>query len=101
MRSKLANCARDVDRKLAEDACTGFASAGSMRLLAALVFVAGTLGVTTSTRAADSITIDSAGGAYQDALREAIWKPVEKKLGVTLNEDTGTGQLTEVRVQVK
>jgi putative spermidine/putrescine transport system substrate-binding protein len=51
--------------------------------------------------AEDSITIASAGGAYQDALREAAWKPISQKLGIKINEDTSTGQITEVRVQVK
>jgi putative spermidine/putrescine transport system substrate-binding protein len=58
-------------------------------------------GMGSAVRAEESITMASAGGAYQDALREAAWKPISQKLGIKINEDTSTGQITEVRVQVK
>ncbi|QPC42629.1 ABC transporter substrate-binding protein [Kaustia mangrovi] len=51
-------------------------------------------------QSADSITVASWGGAYQDAQRKALFDPTAKELGVTINEATLSG-LAEVRVQVR
>jgi putative spermidine/putrescine transport system substrate-binding protein len=67
----------------------------------AALLSAAALSMASAVHAQESLTIASAGGAYQDALREAAWKPISQKLGIKINEDTTTGQITEVRVQVK
>jgi putative spermidine/putrescine transport system substrate-binding protein len=53
----------------------------------------------TAAQAADTITIASWGGNYQDALSKAIWGPVGQKLGITVKEDNTNG-LADVRAQV-
>lgn len=49
---------------------------------------------------ADEVTIAAFGGSYQEALSKAIFKPIEEKLGITINEDTSQG-LVDIRAQVQ
>ncbi|MBN9063721.1 MAG: ABC transporter substrate-binding protein [Rhizobiales bacterium 65-9] len=49
--------------------------------------------------AQQSITVSSAGGAYQEAQRKALFTPTAKELGITIKEDTTTG-INDVRLQV-
>jgi putative spermidine/putrescine transport system substrate-binding protein len=79
----------------------GSTTPGTTLALCFAVVLSAIAGMASVAHAEDSITIASAGGAYQDALREAAWKPVSQKLGIKINEDSSTGQITEVRVQVK
>jgi len=67
---------------------------GSMALAGVLLLLS-----MTEARAADTITIASWGGNYQDALSKAIWGPVGEKLGITVKEDNTNG-LADVRAQV-
>lgn len=81
---------------------TSVRSARLRQVSAAALCSAVVLTAASAAMAADSLTIASAGGTYQDALREAAWKPIAEEMGITINEDTnGTGQVTDVRVQVK
>ncbi len=50
-------------------------------------------------RAADSITVASWGGSYQEAQSKAFFKPTADALGITIKEDTTNG-LDDVRLQV-
>ncbi len=50
--------------------------------------------------AAESVTMVSWGGAYQEASRKALYEPVAKNLGITIREDTLSG-LKDSRVQVQ
>ena len=49
---------------------------------------------------ADSITVASWGGSFQEAESKAFFQPAAKKLGITIREDTLNG-LADIRVQVK
>jgi putative spermidine/putrescine transport system substrate-binding protein len=49
--------------------------------------------------AADSITVSSWGGSYQEAQAKAFFKPTADALGITIKEDTTNG-LDDVRLQV-
>lgn len=49
---------------------------------------------------ADTVTVASSGGAYQDALREAVLKPAMERLGITIKEETISG-IAEIRAQVE
>lgn len=46
-----------------------------------------------------TITVASWGGSYQDAQREAWFKPTAEALGITIKEDTTSG-IADVRAQV-
>lgn len=54
----------------------------------------------TGAQAADSITVASWGGSYQDAQRKAMFDPTAEELGITINEAT-LSSLADVRVQVR
>ncbi|WP_281041840.1 extracellular solute-binding protein [Mesorhizobium sp. M8A.F.Ca.ET.165.01.1.1] len=49
--------------------------------------------------AADTITVASWGGTYQEAQTKAFFKPTADALGITIKEDTTNG-LDDVRLQV-
>ncbi|MCA1971350.1 MAG: ABC transporter substrate-binding protein [Caenispirillum sp.] len=70
-----------------------------MTSLAAASALALSVGATTA-QAADSITVASWGGSYQDAQRKAMFEPTAKDLGITVNEAT-LSSLADVRVQVR
>src|ERR1051325_7880314 len=63
---------------------------------AAVVLTASQSGVA---RAADSVTVASWGGSYQEAQQKAFFKPTAEALGITIKEDTTNG-LDDVRLQV-
>ncbi len=65
-----------------------------------LTSVIGVFAVASAASAADTINVASWGGSYQDAQREAFFKPAEKALGITIKEDTTNG-LDDVRLQVQ
>ena len=48
---------------------------------------------------ADTITVASWGGTYQEAQTKAFFKPTADALGITIKEDTTNG-LDDVRLQV-
>lgn len=50
--------------------------------------------------AADTITVASWGGSYQEAQGKAFFRPAEEALGITIKEDTTNG-LDDVRLQVQ
>ncbi|TIT89287.1 MAG: ABC transporter substrate-binding protein, partial [Mesorhizobium sp.] len=49
--------------------------------------------------AADTITVASWGGTYQEAQTKAFFDPTAKELGITIKQDTTNG-LDDVRLQV-
>ncbi|WGF87250.1 polyamine ABC transporter substrate-binding protein [Marinivivus vitaminiproducens] len=53
-----------------------------------------------ATAHAQTLTVSSFGGAYQDAQRKAFFEPTAEALGVTIREETLTG-LADVRLQVQ
>jgi putative spermidine/putrescine transport system substrate-binding protein len=64
-------------------------------LAVACVFGAGAAG------AADSITVTSWGGAYQDAQAEAYFKPFQEETGIQVLEDEWNGELGKIRAMVE
>jgi putative spermidine/putrescine transport system substrate-binding protein len=53
-------------------------------------------------RAAEgALTVVGWGGSFQDAQREAIWKPFEKATGVRIKEDTWNGEFGKVKAMVE
>jgi putative spermidine/putrescine transport system substrate-binding protein len=79
---------------------TAMDSAMSRIKHAAFLSVAGVLAMTTAAAAADTITVSSWGGSYQEAQGKAFFRPTEKALGITIKEDTTNG-LDDVRLQVQ
>ena len=49
---------------------------------------------------ADSITVASWGGSFQEAESKAFFQPAAEKLGIVIREDTLNG-IADVRVQVR
>jgi len=43
------------------------------------------------------ITVVSWGGAFQDAYREAVWKPFMAETGIEIKEDTWNGEIAKVK----
>jgi putative spermidine/putrescine transport system substrate-binding protein len=72
---------------------------GKLRALFGTVSIAGLL-VAGAAQAKDTLTVVSFGGSYQDAQREAMFKPTAEALGIDIKEDTLNG-LAEVRLQVR
>jgi putative spermidine/putrescine transport system substrate-binding protein len=70
-----------------------------LRALFGTVSIAGLL-VAGAAQAKDTLTVVSFGGSYQDAQREAMFKPTAEALGIDIKEDTLNG-LAEVRLQVR
>src|ERR1044071_5423588 len=68
-----------------------------MSAIAAAVALAASQGGAAA--AADSITVASWGGSYQEAQQKAFFKPTADALGITIKEDTTNG-LDDVRLQV-
>ena len=62
--------------------------------LATLVFAATLSGVS-----ADEVTVASWGGSYQEAQSKALFQPVSKATGITINEETYKG-IGQVRTKV-
>lgn len=53
-------------------------------------------------RAAEgTLTVVGWGGSFQDAQREAIWKPFEAATGVKIKEDTWNGEFGKVKAMVE
>ena len=73
--------------------------AGAAAASAALVAGATMLDAGTASAQDKSLTVASWGGAYQDAQREAWFKPTAEALGITIKEDTTSG-IQDVRAQV-
>jgi putative spermidine/putrescine transport system substrate-binding protein len=65
-------------------------------VLAAAILTGSSSGVAL---AADSVTVASWGGSYQEAQQKAFFKPTADALGITIKEDTTNG-LDDVRLQV-
>lgn len=59
-----------------------------------------TLMIAGSANGQESITISNYGGAYGEAMWNAIWAPAAEDLGITINQDT-LGGLSDVRAQVR
>lgn len=51
--------------------------------------------------AENALTVVGWGGSFQDAQREAIWKPFEKQSGVAIKEDTWNGNFGKVKAMVE
>lgn len=49
---------------------------------------------------AGSATITSAGGDYGNAIKEAMWGPAAKELGIDIREETQSDGLAAIRMQV-
>ncbi len=47
-----------------------------------------------------ALTMVAYGGAWQESVKKALWEPIFKKLGFTLQEDSLTG-IAQVRLQVQ
>lgn len=58
------------------------------------------IAATASATGQESITIANYGGAYGEAMWNAIWAPAAEDLGITINQDT-LGGLSDVRAQVR
>ncbi|HUF55734.1 MAG TPA: ABC transporter substrate-binding protein [Thermohalobaculum sp.] len=73
----------------------------SLTLHASAVLAAGAMALGAGDAAAQDreLTVASWGGAYQDAQREAWFKPAEEELGITIREDTTSG-IQDIRAQV-
>ena len=69
-------------------------------VVAAAVLAVPVLGSVPSVQAADSITVASWGGSFQEAERNAFFEPAAAALGITIKEDTTNG-LQDVRAQVQ
>ena len=64
------------------------------------VLTAALAGWSTPALAADSITVASWGGSFQEAERKAFFEPAAKALGIVIKEDTTNG-IQDVRAQVQ
>ncbi len=71
-----------------------------LQSLAAGVVVSGT-GLRARAEEGKSLTIISAGGAWQAAQRAAWYEPFAKKLGITFNEEFDTSALAKVTAMVR
>ena len=69
------------------------------RIGSALAMVVLALSAAGAAKAADTITVASWGGSYQEAQTKAFFKPTADALGITIKEDTTNG-LDDVRLQV-
>lgn len=49
---------------------------------------------------ADTVTITTAGGDYGTAMKEALWAPAAKELGLEVREETQSDGLAAIRMQV-
>ena len=65
--------------------------------LCGLAILAGVGAATAQTR---QLTVVGAGGVLQDAERKAFFEPFAKQAGVTLSEDSYSGQMAKVRAMV-
>jgi putative spermidine/putrescine transport system substrate-binding protein len=70
------------------------------RLPVFLLMVVSPLATAVTAGAQPSVTIATFGGGYQDALREALFRPAARRLGVSVREDTLRG-IADVRLQVQ
>src|SRR5690242_14748536 len=47
------------------------------------------------------LTVVTFGGSYEEAIRQAFWKPYAQKTGVTIVSDTWNGEVGKVRAMVE
>jgi putative spermidine/putrescine transport system substrate-binding protein len=47
------------------------------------------------------LTVVTFGGSYEEAIRQAFWKPYTQKTGVTITPDTWNGEIGKVRAMVE
>jgi putative spermidine/putrescine transport system substrate-binding protein len=69
-----------------------------MKLLSAICIVTA---ISTPSWAADSVTIVSWGGAYQDSLRKAFFEPFTKETGGKIVEEEFNGEIAKIRAMVE
>src|SRR6185503_6168043 len=69
-----------------------------IRLLSAVCLLAAFV---TPSLAADSVTVVSWGGAYQESVRKAFFEPFMKETGDKIVEEEFNGEIAKVRAQVE
>jgi putative spermidine/putrescine transport system substrate-binding protein len=68
---------------------------------AAVAIFAVVPGIHRAAAADHTLTVVGWGGSFQDAQREAIWKPFEKATGIVIKEDTWNGNFGKVKAMVE
>src|SRR5437764_4415623 len=58
-------------------------------------------GLSTASLAADSVTVVSWGGAYQDSVRKAFFEPFMKETGGKIVEEEFNGEIAKIRAMVE
>ena len=69
-----------------------------MKLLSAFCIFAA---FRTPSLAADSVTVVSWGGAYQDSVRKAFFEPFMKETGGKIVEEEFNGEIAKIRAMVE